>query len=69
MKAAGRTTGIILLATDFSKPARQAYAYALKFSLLLKKRLVLLHVVKAIPDFETWSPAARRSLQSLRTKA
>jgi nucleotide-binding universal stress UspA family protein len=69
MRAARHTKGVILLATDFSKPARRAYAYALKLSLLLNTRLVLLHIVKAMPDLETWSPAARRSVQSLRTKA
>ena len=69
MRAAAHTKGVILLATDFSKPARRAYAYALKLSGLMKARLVLLHVVKAMPGFETWSPAARRSIHSLRTKA
>lgn len=69
MRAAAHTKGVILLATDFSKPARRAYAYALKLSGITKARLVLLHVVKAMPGFETWSPSARRSIQSLRTKA
>ncbi len=68
-RAAKPSKGAVLLATDFSKPARRAYAYAVKFSSLLKKRLILLHVIKTFPGIETWSPLARRSLQSLRTKA
>ena len=39
----------ILLATDFSRPARRAYAYALALASVLKSRLILLHVVKAPP--------------------
>jgi len=69
MRIAERTKGAILLATDFSKPARRAYTYALALASVLKSRLILLHVVKAPPDFETWSPSARRSLGSLKTKA
>lgn len=69
MNIASRTTRSILLATDFSKPARQAYSYALSLASIFRTRLILLHVVKAPPGFETWSPAARRSLGPLRTKA
>ena len=36
---------------------------------MLKMRLILLHVIKAPPGFEGWSPAARRSLGPLKTKA
>jgi hypothetical protein len=39
-----------------------AYSYALKLSSVLKSRLILLHVVKAHPDVEGWSPAARSLL-------
>ncbi|MGH7230689.1 MAG: universal stress protein [Nitrospiraceae bacterium] len=53
----------ILLTTDFSRPARRAYTYAVKLSLVFKARLILLHAVKAPPGSETWSPAARRSLE------
>jgi nucleotide-binding universal stress UspA family protein len=69
MKIAARTKGAILLATDFSRPARRAYTYGLKLASVLKSRLILLHIVKAPPGFETWSPAARRSLEPLKTKA
>jgi nucleotide-binding universal stress UspA family protein len=59
----------ILLATDFSKPARNAYSHAAALASLLRIRLILLHVVKAPPEFETWSPAARRKLGPMKTKA
>lgn len=64
------STGVtILLATDFSKPARRAVTYALKLATVLKSRLIFLHVIKAPPGFESWSPGARRSLEPLKTKA
>jgi nucleotide-binding universal stress UspA family protein len=69
MRNAGGARNAMILATDFSKPARRAYSYALKLSSVLTFRLILLHGVKAHPDVEGWSPAARRSLGSLRTKA
>ena len=56
----------ILLATDFSKPARRAYAYAIRLSSVLNARLTLLHVIKAPPGFHA---GARRSLAPLKTKA
>ncbi len=56
----------ILLATDFSKPARRAYAYAIRLSSVLNARLTLLHVIKAPPGFRA---GARRSLAPLKTKA
>jgi nucleotide-binding universal stress UspA family protein len=62
MRNVGGTRDAIILATDFSKPARRAYSYALKLSSVLKSRLILLHVVKAHPDVEGWSPAARSLL-------
>ena len=69
MRNVARTRRTIILATNFSKPARRAYIYALKLSSVLKFRLILLHVMKAPPDFERWSSATRRSLGSLRTRA
>ena len=69
MRTTARTKGAILLATDFSKPARRAYTYALALASVLKSRLSLLHVVKAPPGFEAWSPSARRSLGPSKTKA
>ena len=68
-RPAKHARGTILLATDFSKPARRAFTYALRLSTVLQTRLILLHVVKAPPGFETWSPSARRSLGPLKTKA
>ena len=59
----------ILVATDFSRPGKLVVPYAFKLALVLNLRLTILHVVKAPPGFEQWSPAARRSLQSLKTKA
>jgi len=58
-----------LLATAFSKPARRAYTHALVLASALKSRLIMLHVLKAPPDFESWSPRARRSLGTFKTKA
>lgn len=43
------TKKCILLATDFSISAQQAFAYAIKLSTVLKARLVILTVVKAVP--------------------
>ena len=61
--------GAILLATDFSAPARGAFAYAVKLSELLHMRLVLLHTVKAFPAPDAWSRSVPRSQHQLRTKA
>lgn len=59
----------ILLATDFSRPARQVVPYAVELAARLNLSLTILHVVKAPPGSEQWSPAARRSLGPLKTKA
>ncbi|MGE3976477.1 MAG: universal stress protein [Nitrospira sp.] len=69
MKIAAHPRRTILVATDFSKPGKLVVPYAFKLALALDLRLTILHVVKAPPGFEQWSPAARRSLQSLKTKA
>lgn len=69
MKTAAHPRRTILVATDFSKPGKLVIPYAFKLALLLNLRLTILHVVKAPPGFEQWSPAAHRSLQSLKTKA
>lgn len=69
MKTAAHPRRAILLATDFSKPGKLVIPYAFKLALVLNLRLTILHVVKAPPGFEQWSPAAHRSLQSLKTKA
>ena len=69
MKTAKSAGGAVPLATDFSTPARRAYIYAVKFSSTLQSSLILLHVVKALPEFDTWSPSGRRLLHQLRTKA
>lgn len=69
MTTAAHPRRTILVATDFSKPGKLVVPYAFKLALALNLRLIILHVVKAPPGFEQWSPAARRSLQSLKTKA
>jgi len=69
MRTAAHHRRTILMATDFSKPSKLVIPYAFKLARLLNLRLIILHVVKAIPDVERWSPGARRSLQSLKTKA
>ncbi len=69
MRTATHPRRTILVATDFSKPAKLMIPYAFKLAGVLNLRLIILHVVKAPPGFEQWSPAARRSLHSLKTKA
>lgn len=69
MRTAAHPRRTILVATDFSKPAKLVIPYAFKLARVLNLRLIILHVVKAPPGFEQWSPGARRSLQSLKTKA
>lgn len=69
MKTSAHPRRSILVATDFSKPAKLVIPYAFKLASVLNFRLIILHVVKAPPGFEQWSPRARRSLQSLKTKA
>lgn len=61
--------GTILLATDFSRPARQVVPYAVELAARLNLSLTFVHVVKAPPGSEQWSPAARRSLGPLKTRA
>ncbi|QPD05535.1 MAG: hypothetical protein Nkreftii_003309 [Candidatus Nitrospira kreftii] len=69
MNETARRSKTLLLATDFSNPARMVVPHAFKLALSLNLRLIILHVVKAPPGVEQWSPGARRSLQSLKTKA
>lgn len=69
MRAAAHPKRTLLVTTDFSKPARLMIPYAFKLASVLSLRLIILHVVKAPPGFEQWSPAARRSIQALKTKA
>ena len=69
MKTAKTPTGTILLATDFSAPARRAFVYAVKLSELLQMRLVLLHTVNAFPTLDAWSRSVPRSQHQLRTNA
>ncbi len=69
MRTAAHPKQAILVATDFSKPGKLVAPYAFKLALALNLRLTILHVVKAPPGIEHWSPGARRSLQSLKTKA
>lgn len=68
-KRADSNRGTILLATDFSKPATRVVPYALTLAASLNLGLRLLHVVKAPPGSEDWSPAKRRSIDSLKTSA
>jgi nucleotide-binding universal stress UspA family protein len=69
MRKSGPSKGTILLATDFSRPARHIVPYAVQLASSLDLGLTILHVVKAPPGFEEWSPAARRSLEPLKTNA
>jgi nucleotide-binding universal stress UspA family protein len=69
MRKPVRLKNCILLSMDFSKPARQAYIYALRLAALLDHPLVLLHVVTAPPGAEASSSRTRRSLASRKTGA
>lgn len=69
MRTAAHPRRTILVATDFSKPGKLVVPYAFKLALVLNLRLTILHVVKAPPGFDQWSPGARRSLHPLKTKA
>lgn len=69
MRTAAHPKRAILVATDFSKPGKLVVPYAFKLALALNLRLTILHVMKVPPGIEHWSPGARRSLQSLKTKA
>jgi nucleotide-binding universal stress UspA family protein len=68
-RSAKEARGTIVLATDFSRPARGAFVYALRFASMLQSRLILLHVVKGFPDFDSPRPSIRRSVHSVRTRA
>ncbi|BFU95659.1 MAG: putative Universal stress protein [Nitrospira sp.] len=69
VKRVASSHGTILLATDFSEPARRVVPYALVLASSFHLGLTLLHVVKAPPGSEDWSPARRRSIDSLKTGA
>ncbi|ULA59970.1 MAG: hypothetical protein LZF60_170109 [Nitrospira sp.] len=69
MRTSARTTGRLLLAVDFSKPASRAVPYAIKLASVLNLRLTVVHVLPAPPGFPPWAPASSRSLNPLRTKA
>lgn len=69
MRTAAHPRRTILVATDFSKPSKHLIPYAFRLAGVLNLRLIILHVVKALPGAEQWSPGARRSLQPLKTKA
>lgn len=69
MRTPARTTRTLLLAVDFSRPASRAVPYAIKLAWVLNLGLTILHVVQAPPDFDSWAPATRRSLNQPKTKA
>ncbi|HET9961214.1 MAG TPA: universal stress protein [Nitrospiraceae bacterium] len=59
----------LLLAVDFSRPARRAIPYAIKLASVLDLGLTAVHVVKAPPGFGSSGRGTRRSLHPLTTKA
>jgi nucleotide-binding universal stress UspA family protein len=59
----------LLLAVDSSNPARRAIPYAIKLASVLNLGLAVVHVVKAPPGFGSSARGARRSLDSLKTRA
>jgi len=69
MKRSASSKGTVLLATDFSASAARVTPHAMALASSLNLSLTLVHVVKAPPGSEDWSPAARRSTDSLKTRA
>jgi nucleotide-binding universal stress UspA family protein len=69
MKQSVSSKGTVLLATDFSASAARVTPYAMALASSLNLSLTVVHVVKAPPGSEDWSPAARRSIDSLKTRA
>lgn len=69
MRAASRrTTGCVLLPTDFQRPARRAFAYAMKLATVLGSRLEIIHVIKTVSESSQRAPDSRY-LNSLKTSA
>lgn len=66
--ASRRTTGCVLLPTDFQRPARRAFAYALKLARVLGSRLEIIHVIKTMSESSRRAPDSRY-LNSLKTSA
>ncbi|HSE59566.1 MAG TPA: universal stress protein [Nitrospiraceae bacterium] len=59
----------ILLATDFQAPARKAFAHAVSLAALFHAKLVILHVMKAVPTGRHGSGLGSRYLGPIKTAA
>lgn len=66
--ASRRTAGCVLLPTDFQRPARRAFAYALKLATVLGSRLEIIHVIKTVAESSQRAPDSGY-LNSLKTSA
>ncbi len=59
----------ILLATDFSKPAQGAYAYAVKLATAFAERMVILNVLEGPPGLDREFPVNALYLKQLQEEA
>lgn len=69
MRPIESTSGTVLFATDFLKPAQRAFVYALALAKALRLRLVILHVIKGVADAGSPVPTDSRYLRPLKTAA
>lgn len=69
MKRPGRGAGSMLFTTDFLKPARRAFSYAVMLAKASGARLVILHVIEGVTDAGARVPSDNRYLRPLRTAA
>ncbi len=66
---ADHSDGRILLATDFSKPAQQAYTYAAKLATAFSTRMVILNVLEGPPGLDREFPINALYLKQLQEEA
>lgn len=59
----------ILVATDFSRPARRAFLYAISLASTLNVGMVILNVINPLPGSGYDSPVSNRYLDPLKTEA
>ncbi len=69
MKRPGRDAGSMLFTTDFLKPARRAFSYAVMLAKASGARLVILHVIEGVSDGGAPVSSGNRYLRPLHTAA
>ena len=69
MRVTGKKTArCIVLSTDFQRPARRAFTYAVKLARVLGARMKIIHVIKTASDSSQVAPASRY-LNAVQTSA